>query len=77
MSTFREWVNRLHFFRKRANFDSALCAEMQFHIEARAAELEETGVSKEEAIADASRDGICAKGTVKLISWISPVSASL
>src|SRR5215472_12578133 len=50
MSTFREWVNRLHFFRKRANFDSALCAEMQFHIEARAAELEETGVSKEEAL---------------------------
>lgn len=50
MSTFREWVNRLHFFRKRANFDSALCAEMQFHIEARAAELEDTGVSKEEAL---------------------------
>ena len=50
MSTFREWVNRVRFFRKRANFDSALCAEMQFHIEARAAELEDAGVSKEEAL---------------------------
>jgi len=49
MSTFREWVNRLRFFRNRAGFDSEMRDELQFHIETRAAELEDAGMSKDEA----------------------------
>ena len=49
MSTFREWVNRLRFFRNRAGFDSEMRDELQFHLETRAAELEDAGMSKDEA----------------------------
>lgn len=50
MPTFREFLNRLRFFRRRARFDRELQDELQFHIEARAAELAERGVSKDEAL---------------------------
>ena len=50
MSAFREWMNRLRFFGDRTPFDRELQDELQFHIEARAAELQETGLSKEEAL---------------------------
>src|SRR5580658_621748 len=50
MPQFRELINRLQFFRRRARFDSELHEELQFHIEARAAELEECGLSKDEAL---------------------------
>lgn len=50
MSTLREWVNRLRFFWNRARFDREMGDELQFHIETRAAELEERGVSKEDAM---------------------------
>jgi len=50
VSTLREWVNRLRFFWNRARFDREMGDELQFHIETRAAELEERGVSKEDAM---------------------------
>ncbi|MGC1417553.1 MAG: ABC transporter permease [Candidatus Acidiferrum sp.] len=50
MSSPREWLNRLRFFRNRARFDREMRDELQFHVETRAAELEESGVSKEDAI---------------------------
>ena len=34
MPTFREWLNRLLFFRRRGSFDRELHDELQFHIEA-------------------------------------------
>ncbi len=50
MPTFREFLNRLQFFRRRSSFDREMHDELQFHIEARAAELEERGLSKDEAL---------------------------
>lgn len=50
MSTFRQWVNRLRFFNHRPEFEDQLSDELQFHIEARAAELEDAGLSKDEAL---------------------------
>src|SRR6204780_1357409 len=50
MPTFREFMNRAQFFRGRGRFDRDLYDELQFHIEARAAELEERGLSKDEAL---------------------------
>ncbi|MGC2752543.1 MAG: ABC transporter permease [Candidatus Acidiferrum sp.] len=49
MFTFREWLNRLRYFGNRARFDREMRDELQFHIETRAAELEESGMSKENA----------------------------
>ncbi len=50
MFTLREWMNRLRFFGNRTRFDREMRDELQFHVETRAAELEESGVSKEDAI---------------------------
>src|ERR1700690_40792 len=50
MPTFHEFMNRVQFFRRRGRFDRELHDELQFHIEARAAELEECGLSKDEAL---------------------------
>jgi macrolide transport system ATP-binding/permease protein len=50
MPTFREILNRVQFFRRRGQFDVEMHEELQFHIEARAAELEESGISKQEAL---------------------------
>jgi predicted permease len=50
MSKFREWVNRFRFFHNRAAFDREVRDELQFHIEARAAELQETGISQADAL---------------------------
>jgi macrolide transport system ATP-binding/permease protein len=50
MPTFREFMCRVQFFRRRGQFDSELHEELQFHIEARAAELEDSGLSTDEAL---------------------------
>jgi macrolide transport system ATP-binding/permease protein len=50
MPKFREILNRVQFFRRRGRFDREMHEELQFHIEARAAELEESGLSKDEAL---------------------------
>jgi macrolide transport system ATP-binding/permease protein len=49
MPTLREFLNRLLFLRRRGQFDREMHDEVQFHIEERAAELEDQGLSKEEA----------------------------
>lgn len=56
MSSFREWMNRMRFFGNRSRFDRELRDEVQFHIETRAGELEETGMSTEEALRRARRE---------------------
>jgi predicted permease len=56
MATFREWINRLGFFGRNDRFDREMHDELQFHIEARAAELQETGLSPDEAHRRARRE---------------------
>ena len=56
MSTFREWMNRLRFFGSRDRFDGEMTEELQFHIASRAAELQEAGVGKEDAMRRARRE---------------------
>lgn len=56
MSTFREWINRLRFVAARERFDRDMNEELQHHIDTRASELEETGLSKNEALQRARRE---------------------
>jgi len=57
MSTLREWFNRLRFLTERdERFDHEMHDEVQFHIEARVAELQETGLSRNEALYRARRE---------------------
>lgn len=56
MQFLRELWLRLRWLAGRSRFHSELADEMQFHIERRAEELEEGGVSHVEAIARASRE---------------------
>lgn len=56
MSTFREWINRLGYFGRRGRFEHEIGDELQFHIDARAAELQESGLSREEALRSAKRE---------------------
>jgi len=57
MLTIREFLNRLQFFRRRrANFDNELHDELQFHIDTRAAELEDQGLTKDEALRRARQE---------------------
>jgi hypothetical protein len=41
VTTLTEWINRVKYFARRARFDRELDAEVEFHIETRAAELQE------------------------------------
>jgi len=50
MPTFREFLSRLQFFRRRAQFDREMHDELQFHIEERAADFEDQGLAKDEAL---------------------------
>ena len=52
----KELWRRLRYMTSRSRFHSELSDEMQFHLECRAAELEETGVTHEEALARARRE---------------------
>lgn len=56
MSTLREWLNRLRSIGNRRDFDRALREEIESHLEARAAELEDSGLSREEAMRRARRE---------------------
>jgi len=56
MSTLREWVNRLRFLGRRGSFENEIGDEIQFHVETRAAELRESGLSQEEARTRAQRE---------------------
>src|SRR5690349_5842116 len=56
MSTLREWMNRLQFLGNRRDFDREIREEIECHIEARTAEIEESGLSREEAMRRARRE---------------------
>jgi macrolide transport system ATP-binding/permease protein len=52
----REWINRLRYLGRRAPFDGELQDEVWFHLESRAAELEEAGLIHRDAQAQARRE---------------------
>ena len=56
MSAFREWMNRLRFLGNRNGFDREIQEEIDSHIQARAAELEDSGFSRKEARRRARRE---------------------
>lgn len=56
MSKLREWINRLRFLNERDDFDWEIRKEIEFHIEARAAELQEDGLAREDALQLAKRE---------------------
>jgi predicted permease len=56
MSFQKELWRRLRYLAKRSRFHSELSEEMQFHVECRAAELEEAGLTHGEAILRARRE---------------------
>ncbi|HTP69771.1 MAG TPA: ABC transporter permease [Dongiaceae bacterium] len=51
-----QWINRLRLFEGRRRFDGEMRDEIKFHIESRAAELEEEGASRERALRQARRE---------------------
>jgi predicted permease len=51
----REWLRKVSFFRKKG-FDSELEQEMQFHLESRADELEQSGLTRRDALTQARRE---------------------
>jgi macrolide transport system ATP-binding/permease protein len=53
LSTLREWTNRLRYLGGRGRFDREMDEEVRFHIEARAAELEQAGAPHPEALRQA------------------------
>jgi predicted permease len=56
MSFWKEWMRRLVYQRRRAHFDDELDDEIRFHLETRAAELEETGIPGALARAQARKE---------------------
>src|SRR5215469_895966 len=56
MSTWNEILRRAAFLGRRSQFDRELDDEIQFHIETRAEELQEDGLSAREALARARRE---------------------
>ena len=56
MALLTDWINRVKYLVLRARFDHDLEGEVQFHIDTRAAELEQSGLSPNEAHAQARRE---------------------
>jgi predicted permease len=56
MDWLKELARRLFYLGRQTNFNHELDDEMQFHIEARAGELEQTGISRAGALAQARRE---------------------
>jgi len=56
MSIPSEWINRLRHLGGRRRFEGDLDDEIRFHIETRAAELEDSGLSRPDALAHARRE---------------------
>jgi hypothetical protein len=56
MSLKKEIGNRIGYLARRQRFDEELEREIQFHIEARADELERSGLARERALAEARRE---------------------
>ena len=56
MSIFTGWVNRFQYAGRRVRFEHELDDEIRFHVETRAAELEQSGMSRDDARAQARRE---------------------
>jgi len=56
MSIHTEWINRLRYAGRRARFNRELDDEIRFHMETRTAELEQSGLSHHEALAQTRRE---------------------
>jgi macrolide transport system ATP-binding/permease protein len=56
MATRREWINRLRYLGRRSRFEGDLDDEIRFHIENRAEELQGSGVTRDDALAQAQRE---------------------
>jgi predicted permease len=56
MDWLKELARRLYYLGRQTNFNHELDDEMQFHIEARAGELEQTGISRAQALVQARRE---------------------
>jgi macrolide transport system ATP-binding/permease protein len=56
MPMLREWINRLRLLGNRDDFDREIRKEIEFHIEARAAELQEDGLARKDALRLAKRE---------------------
>jgi len=51
-----EWINRLRYAGRRTRFEDEFDDEIRFHLETRAAEIEQTGLSHNDALAQARRE---------------------
>ena len=51
-----EWINRLRYLGRRSQFEDDLTEEIRFHLETRASELEQSGIPRAEALAQARRE---------------------
>jgi hypothetical protein len=51
-----EWINRLRYLGRRSQFEGELDEEIRFHIESRAAELQDSGLPPSDASAQARRE---------------------
>lgn len=56
MNRIKELLRRLAYLGRRNRFDNELGDEIRFHVECRAGEIEQTGVSRREALAQARRE---------------------
>jgi hypothetical protein len=56
MSRLSEWINRLRHLWDRPRFEGDLDDEIRFHIETRVAELQDSGLSRPDALARARRE---------------------
>ncbi len=56
MNRLKELLRRLLYLGRRRNLDADLAQEIQFHIETRAGELEQTGLTPEQALAQVRRE---------------------
>lgn len=83
MSLRGEWRNKLRYFGRRPRFDTELDDEIRFHLETRAAELEQAGLSRAVALMQARREfGPVARASEESRSawqfrWIEDLGADL
>src|SRR5215472_13689513 len=56
MITPREFWSKLRYFGRKTRLESVFDDEVQFHVESRASELEQTGLPREEALMQARRE---------------------
>jgi hypothetical protein len=83
MAMLREWISRLCYLGRRSRFEGELDDEIRFLIETRAADLEEAGLSRSGALAQARREF----GSVSLVredsraawqfQWLEDLAADL